>query len=82
MFGLGEFLPSHSVIDWLASYTRAKSSPGLYQSIIFIICGLDESQMEAKLMQTIMKHTPAGTSTRSQFHNLAKVLERFDVLKA
>ncbi len=64
MLGIGEFLPSKSVVDWLASCAPSKASPGIYQSIIFIICGLDESQMNPKLMETIMRHTPAGTSTR------------------
>ena len=33
------------------------------ESIIFLICGFDEAQMNDTLFPTIMQHTPAGAST-------------------
>ena len=63
--GLGEFLPSNWFIDWLAGILCDEGGfPGVCESILFILCGFDEAQMNHTMTETIMQHTPAGTSTR------------------
>ena len=63
--GLGEFLPSNWFIDWLAGIACDEGGiPGVCESILFVLCGFDEAQMNHTMTETIMHHTPAGTSSR------------------
>jgi lysosomal acid lipase/cholesteryl ester hydrolase len=65
MMGLGEFLPSNWFIDWLASITCAEGYiQGICESVMFLLCGFDEAQVNYTLLETIVHHTPAGSSTR------------------
>ena len=51
-------------MDWLADLF---CDPGwtqvICESVMFLLCGFDEAQMNETLLDTIVHHTPAGTST-------------------
>ena len=67
--GLGEFLPSNAFMDWMAGFFCDEGSlQGICTNIIFVLCGFDEAQVNRTLLETIMHHTPAGSSTNSFVH--------------
>jgi len=67
--GSGEFLPSNFIMDFLASYVCDSSSLELAcESVLFLLCGFDEAQLNQTMLSTITHHTPAGTSTRAVVH--------------
>ena len=56
---------------------------GICTNILFILCGFDEPQMNTTLLETIMKHTPAGASTPTVLHYAQEVTsgrQWFDIL--
>jgi hypothetical protein len=68
--GLGEFLPSNWLIDWFAGIACDEGAiPGVCESILVLLCGYDEAQMNRTLLETIMHHTPAGTSSRFRYYS-------------
>lgn len=67
--GGGEFLPSNFIMDLLASYVCDSSSlEAVCESVLFILGGFDEAQMNQTMLETITHHTPAGTSTSTIVH--------------
>ena len=67
--GGGEFLPSNFIMDFLASYVCDSSSLELAcESVLFLLCGFDEAQLNQTMLSTITHHTPAGTSTSAVVH--------------
>ncbi len=36
---------------------------GVCESVLFLLCGFDPAQVNETLLETIVQHTPAGTST-------------------
>ena len=64
LLGWGEFLPSSWWLDLLAETVCDSAFEPLCQSIIFLLCGFDDAQMNDKLLPTILSHTPAGASTK------------------
>jgi hypothetical protein len=55
MMGLGEFLPSNWLIDLLASVACSEGSvQGICESVIFLMCGFDEAQMNFTLLVIIL----------------------------
>ena len=65
MLGLGEFLPSNMFMDILAAITCSEGSvQEICESVMFLLCGFDEAQVNRTLLETIVRHTPAGSSTR------------------
>jgi len=67
--GLGEFLPSNAFMDWFAGFFCDEGGiQGICTNIIFVLCGFDEAQVNRTLLETIMHHTPAGSSTNSFVH--------------
>lgn len=67
--GGGEFLPSNFIMDFLASTVCDFSfSDVACESILFILCGFDEAQLNHTMLETITHHTPAGTSTETVVH--------------
>ena len=62
--GLGEFFPSNWFMDLLADLFCDDSwLQVLCESVIFLMCGFDEAQVNETLLDTIVHHTPAGAST-------------------
>ena len=56
-------------MDWMASFFCDEGSlQGICTNIIFVLCGFDEAQVNRTLLETIMHHTPAGSSTNSFVH--------------
>ena len=67
--GGGEFLPSNIIMDILADLVCDENIfQGLCQSVLFVLCGFDEAQLNKTLLETITHHTPAGTSTKTVVH--------------
>ena len=59
--GGGEFLPSNFIIDFLADFVcDSFLNDEVCGSILFLLCGFDEAQLNATMLETIMHHTPAG----------------------
>lgn len=46
---------------------------GICTNILFVLCGFDEPQMNTTLLETIMKHTPAGASSPTVLHYAQEV---------
>ena len=68
MMGLGEFLPSNWFMDLLAEYVCSdETSQVLCESVMFLLCGFDQAQVNDTLLETIVHHAPAGSSTRYFF---------------
>jgi len=62
--GMGEFLPSNWLMDWLADFVCGDSQlEFICENIVFLLCGYDEGQMNKTMMSTIASHIPAGTSS-------------------
>ena len=40
----------------------------LCSSVLFVLCGFDEAQLNKTMLETITHHTPAGTSTNTVIH--------------
>jgi len=62
LLGWGEFLPSSWWMDLLAETVCDSAFEPLCESIIFLLCGFDDAQMNETLIPTIISHTPAGAS--------------------
>ncbi len=45
----------------------------LCSSVIFLLCGFDEAQLNRTMLETIVHHTPAGTSTNTVIHYAQEV---------
>ena len=45
----------------------------LCESVLFVLCGFDEAQLNATMLDTITHHTPAGTSTNAVMHYAQEV---------
>ena len=61
--GGGEFLPSNFIMDFLASFVCDSSSifpVEACESVLFLLCGFDEAQLNQTMLETITHHTPAG----------------------
>ena len=62
--GLGEFFPSNWFMDLLADLFCDESwLQAICESVIFLMCGFDQAQLNETLLDTIVHHTPAGAST-------------------
>lgn len=63
--GVGEFLPSNWLVHTLSLLFCKRSSglQGVCSSIMFIIAGYDEAQLDKDLLPKILLHTPAGSSS-------------------
>ena len=67
--GGGEFLPSNFIMDILADLVCDSSLiDELCSSVLFVLCGFDEAQLNKTMLETITHHTPAGTSTNTVIH--------------
>ena len=72
--GGGEFMPSNFIMDFLASYVCDSSSLEIAcESVLFLLCGIDEAQLNKTMVPTIVHHTPAGTSTNVVVHYLQEI---------
>jgi len=62
--GIGEFLPSNWILDWLADHVCADSYlEFICENIVFLMAGYDEAQMNKTMLPSVMSHLPSGTST-------------------
>lgn len=69
LFGYGEFLPSSALMDAFADLICDEDSvPQLCESIFFLLCGFDSGQANLTLVDTIVHHTPAGSSSKTLVH--------------
>ncbi|CAG0896315.1 unnamed protein product [Darwinula stevensoni] len=69
MLGLHEFMPSSAFMDFLAAFICTEDwSQFICESVIFLLCGFDEAQMDEALIPMIVAHNPAGTSTQNVVH--------------
>ena len=69
LFGYGEFLPSSALMDTFADLICDEDSvPQLCESIFFLLCGFDSGQANLTLVDTIVHHTPAGSSSKTLVH--------------
>jgi len=68
--GIGEFLPSNWLMDFIAAYVcdDGSSLEFVCENIVFLLCGYDEPQMNATMMSTVASHIPAGTSSYTIIH--------------
>ena len=67
--GDGEFLPSGPVIDWLADHACDSGWTQIAcESLMFLLMGFDEAQMNDTLLPTIVSHSPAGASIYDVLH--------------
>ena len=44
------------------------SLPQLCENILFLLCGFDSGQANLTLIDTIVHHTPAGSSSKTLVH--------------
>jgi len=73
--GFGNFLPSNQIVDAVASKI-CKNGDFLQEvcsSVLFLLCGFDQAQLNKTMLDTIVHHTPAGASTYTILHYAQEV---------
>ena len=69
LLGIGEFLASTMLMDRLADNVCTEdANPQFCESILFLLCGFDSEKFNVTLLDTIVHHTPAGTSVKTLLH--------------
>ena len=65
--GLGELFPSNSIMDTISETTCKDKDilQAVCSSIIFLLCGWDQPQLNTTLLEAITHHTPAGASVNT-----------------
>jgi lysosomal acid lipase/cholesteryl ester hydrolase len=78
LLGVGEFLPSNWIMDCLSSLfcQEGEMTQGICTSILFVLCGYDEAQLNKTLLPDILHHTPAGASTHTILHYAQEMNDR------
>ena len=72
--GIGEFFPSSGLMDFLAELVCDEDwFPAVCEDVIFLLAGFDKAQMNETLLDTIVHHSPAGTSARAVVHYAQEV---------
>ena len=62
-------MPSSALIDAFADVVCDEDSlPQLCESVMFLLCGFDSGQANLTLIDTIIHHTPAGSSSKTLVH--------------
>ena len=84
--GIGEFFPSNRLMDFLAELVCDEDFiPAVCEDVIFLLMGFDKAQFNETLLDTIVHHSPAGTSARAIVHyaqevNSGIILNIFEML--
>jgi len=74
LLGIGEFFPSSRLMDFLAELVCDEDwFPAVCEDVIFLLAGFDKAQMNETLLDTIVHHSPAGTSARAVVHYAQEV---------
>ncbi|KZS21232.1 Lipase-like protein [Daphnia magna] len=70
LLGIDEFLPSSDFFDLMGQEECQVNSTSIIvcESILFLICGPDVSELDPALISLIVSHTPAGTSVQNLLH--------------
>ena len=65
--GIGEFAPNNWLMDAMADLVCAPDDwlPEICADVAFLAMGFDKAQFNMTLMDTIVHHTPAGSSSRT-----------------
>lgn len=72
--GIGEFLPSNRLMDILADLVCDEDAlPVICEEIVFLLMGFDKAQLNETLLDTIVHHSPAGSSARQFTHYAQEV---------
>lgn len=71
--GVKQFLPHFKVLDLLAEECRKEKVKKTCENIFFLIGGYDASEANTTLIPTILKHEPAGSSTKTYLHYLQEI---------
>jgi len=67
--GIGEFLPSNWLMDWIADYVCGDDYLELVcENIVFLLAGFDKAQMNTTMLPSVLSHLPSGTSTYTLLH--------------
>jgi lysosomal acid lipase/cholesteryl ester hydrolase len=62
-------MPSNFLMDIIADlFCDEGILQGICSSVIFVLCGFDEAQLNRTMLETITHHTPAGASTNTILH--------------
>ena len=70
LFGRNEFLPSSSIIKWLATYAcgEAVIDRAVCENILFVGCGPETKNMNQSRVSVYLAHEPDGTSVKNMIH--------------
>ena len=72
--GGGKFLPSNFILDIMADMVGDRAmTDEIYSTVVFLLCGFDNAQLNKTMLETITKYTPAGTSTNTVVHYAQEV---------
>lgn len=66
--GIGEFLPHYKAFDLVAAECRREKYKKTCENMFFLFGGYDASELNTTLIPTIVKHEPAGSSTKTYLH--------------
>ncbi|XP_062540112.1 lipase 3-like [Armigeres subalbatus] len=68
-FGVGEFLPSSSILQEIAQLLCSKDVvSNLCLNVIFQLTGADPNQIDVQIVPILVGHSPAGASTKQVVH--------------
>lgn len=69
IFGKRDFLPQSYMIKWFAEHVCGKTLlDELCGNIFFVLCGLDEKNLNVSRTPVYTTHCPAGTSVQNMVH--------------
>lgn len=71
--GIGELLPHYRVINLLSEACKQVIIKEICINLYFIFGGYAGSQLNNTLIPTILKHEPAGASTKTALHYLQEI---------
>ncbi|CAH1984657.1 unnamed protein product [Acanthoscelides obtectus] len=68
-FGFNQFLPSNKVLKFLEYDCELfKIDSAICENLIFTLCGFDKQEFNEEILDVVLSHEPAGTSTKTVVH--------------
>lgn len=71
--GIDEFLPHCKILDLFAEECKREKYKKFCDNVFILFGGYDASELNTTLIPTIIKHEPAGASTKTYLHYVQEI---------
>ncbi|KAJ8962629.1 hypothetical protein NQ318_001022 [Aromia moschata] len=71
--GIKELLPNDKLFKFLAFECQMKNTKKICQKLIFVLFGFDKAEFNVDILPTILRHDPAGESTKTVVHYIQEI---------